>query len=549
MQNVQVGRLELSGMARENFTVLASALAVLRRQKLTTIFGNPGSNELPFLAGLDADFDYVLGLHEQVVVGMAEGYARATGRAAFVNLHAASGTGNAMGALTNAYYGHIPLVILAGQQVRRTVGQETMLASKDAASLPVPLVKHSHEPLAAVDVPRSLTQAIFEATTTPKGPTYVSVPLDDWSEIALEDDVLLLSRTVSNSGGLSVELLDTLLSAIESAKSPALVLGPQIDATAVTNAEVFENVVVLAEKMNAQVYIAPSPSRCPFPTTHPNFEGVLTPGIASVSRRLSSHDLVLVLGAPVFRYHRWEPGRYLESDTRVLQLTEDPREATRAPFGETIIVDLPSSVEILAEQVRDRGLRQGERGSRTFPAAEHSRNGMTGTEILTVLNNFVDDDVVYVNETTTLDLDYLERVAIDRPGMYHFPASGGLGFGLPVAVGLAIGDESKTVIATVGDGSANYGISALYTAAQRKTRTIFVIVNNSEYGALAAFAERMNLSNVDGLQISGIDFTAIAEGYGVPAQKVTTLEGFQRVFAEALQHSGPYLIDAVVVSA
>jgi benzoylformate decarboxylase len=136
-------------------TVLESSLDVFRAHGMTTVFGNPGSNELPFLAGLNEDFDFVLGLHEQVVVGMAEGYARATGRPALVNLHAASGSGNAMGALTNARYGHTPMVILAGQQVRRTVGQETMLASADAAMLPAPLVKYSHEPLSPADVPRT----------------------------------------------------------------------------------------------------------------------------------------------------------------------------------------------------------------------------------------------------------------------------------------------------------------------------------------------------------------------------------------------------------
>ena len=128
-------------------TVLQASLDVFRTHGMTTIFGNPGSNELPFLAGLGDDFRFVLGLHEQVVVGMAEGFARATGRPVLVNLHAASGSGNGMGALTNAHYGHVPLVVLAGQQVRRTVGQETMLASADAATLPTPLVKYSHEPL------------------------------------------------------------------------------------------------------------------------------------------------------------------------------------------------------------------------------------------------------------------------------------------------------------------------------------------------------------------------------------------------------------------
>ncbi len=143
---------------------------LLRARGLTTIFGNPGSNELPFLAGMPDDFRYILGLHEGAVLAMADGYAQARGSAAFVNLHAAAGTGNAMGSLTNAVYSHSPLVITAGQQVRSTIGQEVMLANVDAQSLTKPLVKWSCEPACAQDVPRSISQAIHIANLPAKGP-------------------------------------------------------------------------------------------------------------------------------------------------------------------------------------------------------------------------------------------------------------------------------------------------------------------------------------------------------------------------------------------
>ncbi|MFI7495554.1 benzoylformate decarboxylase [Kocuria sp. M4R2S49] len=534
-------------MARTK-TVLETTLDMFRAQGMTTIFGNPGSNELPFLAGLDEDFDFVLGLHEQVVVGMAEGYARATGNPALVNLHAASGSGNAMGALTNAHYGHIPMVVLAGQQVRRTVGQEAMLANMDASILPAPLVKYSHEPLAAADVTRTLTQAVFETSTPPCGPVYVSVPLDDWAEPALDDDALLTARSVTTPGGLTDDLAQQLVDIIDGAQRLALVVGPQVDAAAIKDPTVFDAVVSLAEKADASVYIAPSPSRGPFPTTHPNFQGVLVPGIKSVRDRLDGHDVVLALGAAVFRYHRWEPSNYLADGTHVVQVTQDPREATRAPFGRSVVADVAGTAKILAEGVKDRGRRRGETGSRELPVAKTSPKGMTGTEILEVLNTHVNDTVAYVNETTTLDLDYLERIAIDRPGMYNFPASGGLGFGLPVAVGMSLGDPTKTIVATVGDGSANYAITALYTAAQRQTRTVFVIVNNSSYGALAGFAQRMGVPNVPGLQLGGINFVSIAEGYGIPARRTTTCEEFEAAYQEALLSAGPVLIDAQVVT-
>lgn len=167
---------------------------ILRQHEMTTIFGNPGSNELPFLQGITAR--YVLGLHEGVVVGMADGFAQATGRAAFVNLHAASGSSNAMGALTNAVYSRTPLVITAGQQVRSVIGMEGMLSSVDAASLTKPLAAWAAEPSCAQDVPRSLQQAIFEATIRQQ-PTYLSVPYDDW-DAPVDDDAarLIAARSV-----------------------------------------------------------------------------------------------------------------------------------------------------------------------------------------------------------------------------------------------------------------------------------------------------------------------------------------------------------------
>jgi benzoylformate decarboxylase len=182
------------------------------------------------------------------------------------------------------------------------------------------------------------------------------------------------------------------------------------------------------------------------------------------------------------------------------------------------------------------------------PVAEHVDGAMTGHQVLEVLNDFVTDSTVYVNETTTLDVDYLSRIVIDQPGMYHFPASGGLGFGLPAAVGISLARPEATVVATVGDGSANYGITALYTAAQRGTRTVFVIVNNSTYGALRGFAARLDALNAPGLDVPGIDFVSLAAGYGVPASRTTTLEEFHSAYSAALQASGPVLIDARVAA-
>lgn len=527
-------------------TVLDSTVDILIAHGLTTVFGNPGSNELPFLAGLPKDkFDYVLGLHEGVVVGMADGYAQSTGNPVLVSLHAASGTGNAMGALTNAHYSHSPLVLLAGQQIRRTVGQEVMLSNVDASILPRPLVKYSHEPLAASDVPRAVSQAILEASTHPKGPVYLSVPYDDWAAEALPSDGLLPNRKVNTAGSLSTAQLADVVAVLSKSSRPVLVVGPDVDA-----ARAQQHVVKIAERLGAPVWIAPSAPRCPFPTTHPHYRGLLHPGIESVRSKLDGHDLVLLIGGPAMRYHRWEPGAYLPDGPEVLHLTCDPGEATRAPYGRAWVVELLDALGQVADAIEDRSVRLEPR-TITSGGADSTLTGTIILDVLAAAGETVPTTsgtrpIAYVNECTTLDLLFLDRVPITNPGGYHFPASGGLGFGMPAAVGVSLGRPDATVVAVIGDGSANYGITALYTAARRRTRTVFVIVNNGSYGALRGFAKRLNALDAPGLDVPGIDFVSIATGYGVPASRVTTVNGFQTAYDDALRAEGPVLVEAVV---
>jgi len=279
---------------------------LLRRHGLTTVFGNPGSNELPFLKNFPSDFKYILGLHEGVVMGMADGFAQATGRTAFVNLHSAAGIGNAMGALANAWNAHTPLVVTAGQQVRSMMGIEPLLANVEAANLPKPLVKWSCEPSCAEEVPLALARAIHTASAPAPGPVYLSIPYDDWDKPAPETARYLLDRTVQHAGVPPAELLRALAAKLQQAKNPVLVLGPDVDAQ---NAN--EAAVELAERLRMPVWMAPSAPRCSFPTTHACFRGVLPAGIASISRLLEGHDRILVVGAPVFRYHQFEPGEFL----------------------------------------------------------------------------------------------------------------------------------------------------------------------------------------------------------------------------------------------
>jgi benzoylformate decarboxylase len=518
-------------------TVSEATYGLLRAHGLTTVFGNPGSNELPFLAGMPDDFRYLLGLHEGAVLAMADGYALASGGPAFVNLHSAAGSGNAMGALTNAVYSHSPLIVTAGQQVRSMIGQEVMLTNVDAPSLPKPLVRWSCEPACAQDVPRSISQAIHIATLPPKGPVYVSVPYDDWGQVADPETRHLITRRTSAAGCLSSEQLADLVDSLERAENPVLVLGPEVDAE---NAN--DDAVRLAEVLNMPVWIAPSPSRCPFPTRHPSFRGVLPAAVQGITDALSGHDLIVVVGAPVFRYHQFDPGEYLPAGARLIHLTSDPSEAARAPMGEALVTNVKDTLARLAATVTPT-LRP------TLPPLVGYRTPRTGNgrvhpdELFEALRGSAPDDAVYVKESTSTSGSFWSLMDLSRQGSFFFPASGGLGFGLPAAVGAQLALPDRQVIGLIGDGSANYGITALWTAAQYQVPVIIVILKNGTYGALRWFAEFLDVGETPGMDVPGIDFVQIANGYGVDATSVSCVDDFVLAFKNALASRHPTVIE------
>ncbi|WP_410676329.1 benzoylformate decarboxylase [Amycolatopsis sp. cmx-4-68] len=503
----------------------------LERRGLTTIFGNPGSNELPFLAELPPDFRYVLGLHEGAVVGMADGYAQATGRPVLVNLHAAAGSGNAMGALTNAVYSRSPLVLTAGQQVRAAIGMEAMLANVDATQLMRPLVAWSGEPSCAADVPRSLAQAVFEAELH-RRPSYLSVPYDDWAADLDANAAVTLDRDVQRGLTPSASQLDDLAARVAEARNPALVLGGDIDATSL-----FDRAVVLAEHLDLPTWVAPSPHRLPFPNRHRLFRGVLPAGIAPISAALTGHDLVLVLGAPVFRYHQYVPGAYLPEGTRLVQVTDDVGAAARAPMGEALVADPAPVIEALLAKVPARTSGGG------YSPDPEPRTGTTALhpeQVFAALRDTQTGDTRYVVESTSTNSAWWRQMDLRREGSYFFPAAGGLGFGLPAAVGVALGSPDRPVVGVIGDGSANYGITALWTAAHYRVPVTFVILRNGVYGALRWFGELLGTPDVPGTEIPGLDFTAIAAGYGVPATTATGLDDLHTLLKST--PDGPRLI-------
>ena len=344
-------------------SVREATLDILRSLGMTTIFGNPGSTELPFLEIFPEDFIYVLGLQESVVLAMADGYAQAKRHATLVNLHTAPGLGNAMGAMVNAFHGRTPLVITAGQQDRRHLALEPLLHER-LVELAKPYVKWSHEPARAEDVPAAIARAYHTATQEPQGPVFVSIPMDDWEAEAPPFEACQVSQRTAPDP----EALERVADALRESRRPAIVAG---DGAARSGAR--HEVVALAEKLNAPVWNEPLSAHVPFPQDRPLFQGHLASSRRSLSQQLAVYDVVVVLGAAVFKYYPYAAGPVVEPDTCVLQVTDDPSEAARAATGSGVV----GNVAIAAASASGCPARTGRRPLRhrdRRPQRPHTRS-------------------------------------------------------------------------------------------------------------------------------------------------------------------------------
>jgi benzoylformate decarboxylase len=526
-------------------TVRDATFEILRAHGMTTIFGNPGSTELPMLADFPEDFTYVLGLQELVVVGMADGYAQATGRPTHVNLHTAPGVGNAVGGIFNAQANKSPLVITAGQQVRPQITIEANLSNRDAVLGPQPYVKWAHEPPRAQDVPGALARAIHHASLPPRGPAFVSIPMDDWGQDADEDRARsALARRVSGRAAPDPEALTALAGRLAGASTPVLVAGPDIDASGG-----WDHAVALAEKQRLPVWASPATggSRIGFPENHPNFVGVLPPAIGPLSETLKAHDLVLVVGSSVFPYYPYLPGPLLAEGSSLVMITSDPAEAARAPMGDAIVGDVRLALEHLVELL-PVAQRPGPE-PRPAPGEPPHADPISGSEAIAALAHAWDPAAIAVVETPSSTLALRNRLRISRPSSYYFCASGGLGFGIAAAVGVQLAQPDRPVVCVLGEGSAQYGITALWSAVAYKAPVTFLVLRNDEYMILKWFSMLEQVTGAPGLDLPGLDVAAVAAAYGMPSREVSGSEELTEALREAIAaQDGPRLVQVPVAS-
>lgn len=523
-------------------TVREATFELFRKHGMTTIFGNPGSTELPMLADFPEDFTYVLALHEAVAVGMADGYAQASGRVAHVNLHTAPGLGNAMGAIFNAQANKSPLLVTAGQQVRAHITMGANLTNRDAVRVPHPFVKWSYEPPRAQDVPAAIARAIHHASLPPAGPAFVSLPMDDWAEEVDDGDVApTLARRVAGRAMADPDEVHALARRLEQARSPVLVAGPDVDASGAWDAA-----VALAERCRLPVWATPAPGggRLGFPEAHRCFRGVLPPAIGPLAEALAGHDLILVVGSSVFPYYPYVPGSPLPEGARLVAITSDPDEAARAPVGDALVADVRLTLEALVAEVAESARPEPE--PLGDPPPVEDADPPSASAVHAALGELLPADAIVVLESPTSTLALRNRLRISRPGSYFFAAGGGLGYGLAAAIGVQLAHPGRPVVCVLGEGSVQYAVTGLWTAAAYRVPVTFLVLQNREYGILKWFAAAAQAEGAPGLDLPGLDCAAIASSYGVRSAKAAGVEQLRAELSDAIAASEPRLVEIAV---
>jgi len=536
---------------------------LLISEGVTHLFGNPGTTELPIMQALPdyPGLKFILGLQESVVMGMADGYARASRQLTAANVHVAPGLGNAMGALYNAKFSGSPVILTAGQQEQGHGLLEPLLYD-DLTSMAAPLVKWSIEVTRLQDLPRIMRRAAKIAMTPPTGPVFISLPGDILNEIAEID--MGQSVRIDHRVRPSDKSLDELANALLSAKNPVIISGQEL-----SSQQAFVDASALASLLGAGVFQESVPFSATFPTSHPQYLGMLTRSQENVRKTLDPFDLVLCLGADLLRMSVYSPVEPLPNHSRVLHLSERSWElgknyrtelALQANVCETLSVLLPllrSRIDTKYKeqaQIRAKALEQQNwavtRDKLTTQVlTQSSMRPMSASTFVMHITNQLTPDVIVVEEALTSTQSLPQYLHQHYPDSFFGLASGGLGFAIPGAVGVSMAKPGRPVVAIVGDGSAMYGIQGLWSAAHFKLPITYVIANNKGYRIIKERLVSMQGSDrFIGMDMNdpAINYCQLAQSMGMGSIKVSDPADLDAALKAGIQSGKPNLIEVVV---
>jgi len=532
-------------------------LQLLVDEGVTHLFGNPGTTELAIMEVVP-DFPqlkFVLGLQEAVVMAMADGFCRASGKLAAANVHVMPGLGNAMGALYNAKFSGSPGILTAGQQEQGHGLLEPMLY-EPLVPVAQPLVKWAVEVTRAADLPRIIHRAAKVALTPPTGPVFLSLPGDVLDE-ALE---LEMGRPVRVDSAVrpTDSLLEDLAKRLLAAKNPAILAGQEI-----ASHDAFAEAAEVAELLGAAVFGSSIPYSAPFPSEHPAYMGALTRLQKQVRSNLEPYDLLFCIGADLLRMSVYSPVEPLPENLPVVHLSERANElgknyrtdvAIQANVKETLKALLPllrknanrSAAEKRMAEIKPKNWTAQRDKARIDAMLAAETKPIDPQYLMLRFTETLPRDAVVVDEglvsTTTLH----RFLSFRDTKCYYGLASGGLGFAVPGAVGISLALPGRPIAVMVGDGSAMYSVQGLWTAAHHQLPITYVVANNRGYRIikerLVSFRKTDKFTGMD-IREPDIDFLAVAKSFGLPARRVTDPQDIAPALREGFASGKPNLID------
>jgi benzoylformate decarboxylase len=538
-------------------------LALLRDEGITHLFGNPGTTELPIMHALKEhpELTYVMAMQESLVVAIADGFSRASGRLVACNVHVAPGLGNAMGSLYNAHFTGTPMILTAGQQEQGHGLMEPLLYGP-LVRMAEPLVKWAVEVTRLEDLPRIVRRAAKIATTPPTGPVFISLPGDILnSEAGIE---LGRSTRVDTRVRPSDEALQALAHRILKAERPVIIAGDEI-----VKSDALQEAASLAEMLGCPAYQQSTPYGAQFLSESPCFMGALTRLQKQVREVLAPYDLMIVLGADPLRMSVHSEVDPLPEGMPILQIGLIEWDLAKNYGAEIALkADVKETLRALIPAVQTAGGAALETRAKQGVAALASKNWSARRAILVeqISGNkdrspidpdwlalqvieAMPDHGILVDEglTSSRHINAL-RPHRDRYG-YHALASGGIGWGLPASVGVSLANPDRPVVCFSGDGSAMYSIQALWTAAHHRLPLTVVIVNNGGYRIikqrLLAFHGDDHYVGMDFVDPK-VDFTAMAKALGLEAFRITEAKDLKSTLASAFGRPGAKLIEVMV---
>ncbi len=541
-------------------------LQLLKEEGVSVIFGNPGTTELPLMDALAVEegMRYVLGLQEAAVMAMADGYAQASGGLAFASLHVSPGLGNAMGMLYNAMKAGSPILVTAGQHDQSFTVTEPILWG-DLPRIARPLVKWAEEVRRIEDLPRLLRRAAKAALSPPTGPVFLSLPTD-----VLNDEIDLKpanpTRVAPRLRG-DPDALRAAARVLARAERPLLIAGD-----AVAKSRAFAEIVRLAELLAAPVYAEGIPNTASFPASHPLFRGSMTRLAPAIREILEQSDVLFSVGGDLFTMSLPSEVEPVPQGLRIVHLDTDPWELGKNyPEAVAIFGDPKATLPELCEEI-DAARSPGEREAAAARLTSEKQAAAAAREalrarareeaglkpirplaLMEAVGSLLPPEAVVIDEAISSGAGLRSFLKSDDPQSFFGNRGGGIGWGIPAAIGAKIALPERPVVALIGDGSAMYTCQALWSAAHERAAVVFIILNNASYrilkqrtNALRGFAHQSGRYVAMDLVDPALDFVGLARAQGIEGERITKLAELTERLPSVLAENRPFLFDVAL---